>query len=116
VKSGRLISMPYSLEINDVIAYNSYLASPRAYGDMIRRQFDVLYEEGEQSGTVMCIPLHAYLVGHPHRVGPFEEALRYITSHEGVWVTTAREIAEYYYANCYDTVAADVARRQERAP
>jgi hypothetical protein len=37
--------MPYSLEINDVIAYNSYLATPRAYGDMIRRQFDTLYEE-----------------------------------------------------------------------
>ena len=112
VKQGRLISMPYSLEINDVIVYNSYLASPRAYGDMIRRQFDTLYEEGAESGTVMCIPLHAYLVGHPHRVKPFEEALAYITSFEDVWVTTAREIAEYYYANCYDTVVADVARRQ----
>lgn len=111
VKSGRLISMPYSLEINDVIVYNSYLASPRAYGDMIKRQFDQLYEEGERSGTVMCIPLHAYLVGHPHRVKPFEEALAYITGHKDVWVTTAREIADYYYANYYDTMLADIAAR-----
>jgi peptidoglycan/xylan/chitin deacetylase (PgdA/CDA1 family) len=94
-----------------VIAYGTNCATPRAYGDMIRRQFDTLYEEGAESGTVMCIPLHAYLVGHPHRVGPFEEALRYITSHEGVWMTTAREIAEYYYANCYGMVEADLARR-----
>ena len=115
VASGKLISMPYSLEINDVIAYNSYLATPRAYGEMIRRQFDTLYAEGEQSGTVMCIPLHAYLVGHAHRIGPFEEALRDITSHEGVWETTAREIAEYYYENYFDVALADIARRTRSA-
>jgi hypothetical protein len=116
VAKGRLISMPYSLEINDVIAYNSYFATPRAYGEMICRQFDTLYAEGAESGTVMCIPLHAYLVGHAHRVGALEAALRYITGHEGVWVTTAREIAEYYHANCYDLVQADLDRRAGAKP
>jgi len=101
VRKGRLISMPYSLEVNDVIAYNSYLMSPRRYGDVLKMQFDQLYEEGGESGTVMCIPLHAYLVGHPHRVGPFADALEYITSHKDVWVTTAREIADYYYQHYY---------------
>ena len=48
VARGRLISMPYSLEINDVIAYNSYFATPRAYGEMICRQFDTLYAEGQR--------------------------------------------------------------------
>jgi allantoinase len=103
VNKGRLISMPYSLEINDVICYNSYLHTPRHYGDIIKKQFDTLYEEGAESGTVMCIPLHAYLVGHPHRIKAFEEALAYITSHKDVWVTTAREIADYYYENYYDS-------------
>ena len=28
----------------------------------------------------MCIPLHAYLIGQPHRIGPFEEALRHIAN------------------------------------
>jgi len=59
----------------------------------------------------MCIPLHAYLVGHAHRIGPFEEALRYITSHEQVWVTTAREIADYYFEHYYDVVLADIVNR-----
>jgi hypothetical protein len=60
----------------------------------------------------MCIPLHAYQVGHPHRIGPFREALRYITGHrDDVWVTTAKEIAEFYNANCYDQTIADIARR-----
>jgi len=102
---GRLISMPYSLEVNDVIAYNSYLMSPRQYAEVLRRQFDQLYAEGAESGTVMCIPLHAYLVGQAHRIDAFSEALEYITGHEGVWVTTAREIAAYYDAHYYDDIA-----------
>ena len=80
---------------------------------MIKDQFDQLLEEGAESGTVMCIPLHAYAVGHPHRIGGFEDALEYITSYgpEEVWVTTAREIAEYYYANYYSECLQDIRER-----
>lgn len=112
VKSGKLISMPYSLEINDHYGFFVYNMSPRAYADALMRQFDRLYKEGETSGTVMCIPLHSYLIGQPHRIGPFDEVLKYITSHDDVWVTTAAEIADYYYEHYYDAVAADVARYQ----
>jgi peptidoglycan/xylan/chitin deacetylase (PgdA/CDA1 family) len=113
VKSGRLISMPYSLEINDFIIYYAYGATPRRYGQMMCDQFDQLLAEGADSGTVMCIPLHAYLVGHPHRIGGLERALEYITGHspEDVWVTTAREIAEYYYEHYYDVCLADIQAR-----
>jgi peptidoglycan/xylan/chitin deacetylase (PgdA/CDA1 family) len=104
VKSGRLISMPYSLEMNDVIVYNTNLYPPRHYGEAIKRQFDQLRAEGESSGTVMCIPLHPYLVGQPHRIDPFAEALRYIAQHDDVWLTTGREIAEHFYAQSYDTM------------
>lgn len=109
VKSGRLISMPYSLEINDHYGFFVYNMSPREYADTLKRQFDQLYEEGAASGTVMCIPLHSYLIGQPHRIGPFAEALDYITGHDDVWVTTAREIADYYYDHCYDSALADIA-------
>lgn len=109
-KSGRMVSMPYSLEINDHICIFNYMMSPRYYADTIRRQFDQLYAEGEDSGTVMCIPLHAYLIGQPHRIKAFEEVLEYITSHDGVWVTTAVEIADYFMDNYYDDAIADIAR------
>jgi peptidoglycan/xylan/chitin deacetylase (PgdA/CDA1 family) len=101
-RTGRLVSVPYSLEMNDTIVYNVNLVSPRRYGDILRRQFDRLYAEGERSGTVMCIPLHPYLVGQPHRLAAFEEALAYITGHEGVWLATGREIAQHFSAHCYD--------------
>ena len=96
VRKGRLTSIPYSLEMNDTIVYNVNLVSPRRYGDILKRQFDRLYEEGERSGTVMCIPLHPYLIGQPYRLAAFEEALAYITSHDKVWLATGREIAQYF--------------------
>jgi len=109
VKTGRLISIPYSLEMNDVIVYNTYLASPRHYGEMIKAQFDQLYEEGAESGRVMCVPLHPFLVGQPHRLAAFAEALEYVTSHDKVWVTTGAEIADWYYAHAYDAVVTRLA-------
>ncbi len=109
VKTGRLISVPYSLEVNDHLAYNVYGNAPGQYTDLLKRQFDQLLEEGEESGTVMCIPLHAYLVGRSHRIGPFRDALKYITGHrQDVWLTTGIEIAEYYYEHYYDRCLANI--------
>jgi allantoinase len=101
VKSGKLISMPYSLEVNDHYGFFVYNMTPRAYADALMRQFDRLLAEGETSGTVMCIPLHSYLIGQPHRIGPFAEVLDYITRQPGVWITTAREIADHVYEHHY---------------
>lgn len=104
-RTGRLTSVPYSLEMNDTIAYNVNQVSPRRYGDIIKRQFDQLYREGEHSGTVMCIPLHPYLIGQPYRLAAFEEALQYIASHDKVWLATGREIAAHYNQHYYDAFA-----------
>ena len=78
---------------------------------MIKRSFDRLYREGETSGTVMCVPVHGYQVSQPHRLAAFEDAIDYITGHEDVWVTTGREIAEWYIDNCWDEAVADIAAR-----
>lgn len=109
VKSGRLVSIPYSLEMNDIIAYNVNLVSPRDYATIIKAQFDRLYEEGARSGTVMCIPLHPFMVGQPHRIAAFAEALAYITRHDKVWVTTGREIARHFLDAHYDEFVAAIA-------
>ena len=100
--SGRLVSIPYSLEMNDIIVYNSNLYTPRHYGTIIERQFDQLYAEGATSGTVMCIPLHPFLVGQPHRIEPFAEALHYIAGHDRVWLATGREIARHFVDTSWD--------------
>ncbi len=111
-RSGQLMSMPYSLEVNDVITYGAMGMNPWRYADVLKRHFDQLLAEGERSGTVMCIPLHAYLVSQSHRIRPFEEALKHISAHaDDVWITTASEIADYYRQNHWQGTLDDVARR-----
>jgi allantoinase len=112
VRKGRLISMPYSLEINDYTCLVQKRMTPRRYTDIIRDQFDQLYEEAAETPQVLCIPLHPWLVGLPHRVREFDKAMAYIASKEKVWLATGREIAEWYYARHYDKVAAELASRE----
>ncbi len=111
-KTGRLVSMPYSLEVNDVITYGQLAMTPDRYADVLKRHFDQLLEEGEKSGTVMCIPLHAYLVSQPHRIAAFEQALKHITAHaDDVWFATGTEIAGHYRDHCWDQTLADIQAR-----
>jgi len=117
VRSGkRFVSIPYSLEMNDTIAYVVNKIEPRRYGQIIKDNFDRLYQEGDQSGTVMCIPTHNYQVSCPHRLRAFEEALEYITGHSDVWVTTGREIADFFIENHYDSSVADIQHKHNQAP
>ncbi len=105
----KFVSVPYSLEMNDTIAYVVNKVEPRRYGEQIKRNFDRLYAEGDTNGTVMCIPTHNYQVSCPHRLRAFEESLEYITGHSDVWVTTGREIADYYIEHYYDGAKANAA-------
>ncbi len=114
LRSGKkFVSIPYSLEMNDTIAYVVNKIEPRRYGQIIKDNFDRLYAEGAENGTVMCIPTHNYQVSCPHRLKAFEEALEYITGHSDVWVTTGREIAEHFIKNNYDATLADIALKKE---
>lgn len=116
-RSGKkFVSVPYSLELNDTIVYVTNKIEPRRYGQMIKDAFDRLYAEGEHSGTVMCVPLHAYQVSHPHRLAAFQDAMDYICRHDGVWKATGREIARHYLDNHYDAaLAAQATVRAEEA-
>ena len=105
VKSGKLVSVPYSIELNDVPVFRSNFEG-EYFASICKAQFDQLYEEGAESGRVMCIALHPYLIGQAHRAKYLDEILGYIMSHDGVWQTTADEIAEHYIANHYDEAVA----------
>jgi allantoinase len=116
-RSGRrFISVPYMMDVNDVPVLNFRNISPQDYLQLIKDHFDQLYEEGAESGTVMCLPLHPYLIGQPHRLWLLDEALKYVTSHDGVWLATGREIAKWYIDHHYDQAQAFIAGVKGNAP
>ena len=95
----QMVSIPYSSEINDLPAFLRNGRSAEQFETQIRRQFDVLYREGAQSGRVMAISVHPFLIGVPHRIGALDSALEYICGHDAVWRTTGSEIVDHYLAS-----------------
>jgi allantoinase len=99
VKSGSLVTMPYTLELNDVPTIMGKGTSGETFGQMIKDSFDVLYEEAIELPKVMSISLHPFIAGHPFRMKYIESALAYIASHSAVWLTTGGEVSDWYRAN-----------------
>ncbi len=91
-----MISVPYSVEINDGILFVGKSLSGDDFYRIVADQFDQLYKEGEQSGRVMALALHPFIINQPFRHKYLEKALAYITGHDGVWLTTSDEIAAHY--------------------
>ncbi|MCU1535289.1 MAG: polysaccharide deacetylase family protein [Glaciihabitans sp.] len=92
---GSLLRVPYSFDINDGIHFRRHHEVDwfvRSTIDM----FDRLYEDGDASGTVMSVPLHAFYMGQPHRIGGLEEILAHFRSRTDVWFATGSEIADAY--------------------
>ncbi len=96
VKSGSMISIPYSIEVNDIPVFLDQKKTGEQFSRLICDQFDGLYEDGAKTGRVMAIALHPFLIGHAHRAKYFAQALAHITSRKEVWVTTGSEIIDYY--------------------
>jgi peptidoglycan/xylan/chitin deacetylase (PgdA/CDA1 family) len=101
VRSGRLISLPYTVELNDSHVMTGAMEG-EDYAQAARDMFDTLYAEGAESGRVMCLALHPFVMGRPHRIRHLAAALDYILGHSGVWAATGEEIADWYLAHGYD--------------
>jgi allantoinase len=96
VRSGTLVSMPYSIEVNDIPVFLAQGQSGPEFERLLRDQFDVLYQEAANTGKVMSICLHPFLIGLPFRSLYLDRALDHIVSHDEVWLATGGEIADYY--------------------
>jgi allantoinase len=100
-----MISLPYSIEVNDVsLLLEKGLTGP-AYRDLLVDQLDGLLAAPD-GGTVMAIPLHAFLVGLPFRLRHLRDALAEIAARDGVWLATGDEIAEHYIEHHYEDARA----------
>lgn len=96
VPKGSLLSVPYSLEVNDIPAMIQLGNSAKDFADLIIDQFDMLYEEGAVQPRVMPIVLHSFLSGQGFRTKQLQRAFDHICKHPDVWIATADEINEWY--------------------
>jgi len=95
-KVGNIVSVPYTVEINDVVIS---AVQQQPSDEIYRRgrdQFDRLYLDGAKAPRVMAISIHPYLTGVPHRIKYLEMLYDYILGYEGVVMWTGAEILDWY--------------------
>lgn len=94
---GKLLTMPYSVELNDIPMMMIQHHRAEELYDRVVAQFERLYEEaGEQGAKVMGLAVHPYISGVPHRIGWFERALAHLASRPGVVFWQGRQIMDWY--------------------
>ena len=96
VKSGRMVALPYTVELNDIPIYLiQNHRSPELF-ERAKDQFDTLYREGADGARVMCISTHPYITGAAHRIKYYDAIFEYISRFEGVVFMTGSEILDWY--------------------
>ena len=98
VKEGRLIQMPYNLELNDSVIYAVEKHSSPEFLLRLQRTLALFEREIERQPRVLALGLHPHLMGVPHRFGYFEEMLDLLVQHPQVVFMNGSAIADWFMA------------------
>lgn len=96
---GPLFALPILLGLDDVNALWDRRVSVDRYAVMLEEAFDTLRQDGEQTGRVLVLHLHPWLIGQAFRIRFLDQALRYMMRHQGVWAATGSEVVDWYRRN-----------------
>ena len=98
-RAGRLLSVPYPQELNDIPMIVARQASGVEFADSIIDAFDEMIELARKAPLVMGVALHPYIVGYPHRLRHLRRALNHICARrEEIWLTTPGDVAAHVAA------------------
>ena len=93
-RSGKLWSIPYPQELNDIPMIVVRQMDARDFADMIVDNFDEMLAQSKAQPLVMGIALHPYIVGQPYRLRHLRRALSHVAKGKGVWFTTPGKICQ----------------------
>jgi peptidoglycan/xylan/chitin deacetylase (PgdA/CDA1 family) len=97
--NGSLVTVPYSVNLNDFQNAFPGRYSPPSYEQVLRDQFDQLYDEGDKRRRMMLICTHDRMCGMPAAVRMLDRVLQYMRQREGVWFARKDEIARWAMAH-----------------
>ncbi len=95
---GPLYSVPYSVEVNDVVLMAIEKHSSSELFDRAVATCDRYLSEGPEQARVLSLACHPYLHGVPHRIGYFEKCLDELSAKNGVMFTTGGKILDWFKA------------------
>src|SRR5260370_37404315 len=77
VRNKPFAVVPYTLQMNDIVNYEGRYFSTDAYAADLKREFDVLYEEGEHRRRMMSVSAHDRIAGRPARMQVPQDVIKY---------------------------------------
>jgi peptidoglycan/xylan/chitin deacetylase (PgdA/CDA1 family) len=95
VRGRDFVTVPYTLHMNDIVAYPFEGWNPDAYEQALKDEFDQLYQEGAHRRRMMVISLHDRISGHAARVRVLDRFLTYAKSKQDIWFARKDEIAHW---------------------
>ncbi|MBI3076849.1 MAG: polysaccharide deacetylase family protein [Deltaproteobacteria bacterium] len=92
--SGRpLVEIPVNLDLNDNATYVRHGLSPATHLEKIRCVLETFSRERATRPALLSPVFHCHNSGRPMGAWAFEETLRLVRGHPGVWFATYEEIA-----------------------
>jgi hypothetical protein len=73
------------------------------YYDRAVDQFEQLYADADQSARIMALVAHPYIMGAPHRLKYFRNALARIQEYRDVLFWTGEEILDWFLGQRAET-------------
>ncbi|MEW5421129.1 polysaccharide deacetylase family protein [Amorphus sp. 3PC139-8] len=95
-RSGPIMSVPYSIELNDSPSMVFRQEGARNFEAMIVDQFDEMLLQSRKRPLVFTIVLHSFVIGQPYRLRAFRRAMEHVLKRrDDLWITTLGGVAEY---------------------
>ena len=99
-KHGPLLSVPYTLELNDSPLYAGHMYSSSEIYDRLVDTLSVFERELKTQPRVMTLALHPHLIAVPHRFAYLERMLDILQERDDTIFVVGRQIADWYMAAC----------------
>ena len=89
-RKGRILTVPYPIEVNDTRGIIWYHYTSEEFADMIVDQFDEMLAQSARQPLVCPISLHPFVFGRPYRIRRLRKALQHILQHRTACGSHAR--------------------------
>jgi allantoinase len=91
-----ILNVPYTQECNDVAMMLIQHHAASEYRDRAIDQFNQIYSDAADSARIVALVIHPYIMGAPHRLRYFREALEHIRKHDDALCWTGEQIHDWY--------------------
>ncbi len=98
-RSGPILSVPYSIELNDSPSMVFRQESSMSFERMMIDQFDEMLLQSRKYPLVFTLVLHPFVIGMPFRLRALRRALTHMMKHRNdIWIATPAKVAEHFAA------------------